>query len=380
LSRIAELGGIDERYAGELQDAADARRIGVIRKRAQMSPDIMARQLASEGYDVDPEDLNTLWEAARRDIVQGERPVNTAELTRRGEGTAELERRLAEEEAAYNERQEQVSPSASQSLTWTGEKSHRKKNEDGDLVDVPFKQNEGAWRVKDDLGGEAYGNIVDGVASIIGMESVPPSKRYTNEAPGLKRRGFFRSLIKTLQANGARSIEINMQSADTQAAVRRLLQTGELINPREMRGSSLNEHPEYLENGLLERLVEPERTISFRVPWVNDKGEVKVNKGYRVQFNSALGPYKGGLRFHPTVNLSIMKFLGFEQTFKNSLTGLSLGGGKGGSNFDPSGKSDNEIMRFCQSFITELYRHIGANTDVPAGDIGVGGRTKSLCG
>lgn len=136
----------------------------------------------------------------------------------------------------------------------------------------------------------------------------------------------------------------------------------------------LNEHPEYLENGLLERLVEPERTISFRVPWVNDKGEVKVNKGYRVQFNSALGPYKGGLRFHPTVNLSIMKFLGFEQTFKNSLTGLSLGGGKGGSNFDPSGKSDNEIMRFCQSFITELYRHIGANTDVPAGDIGVGGR------
>jgi glutamate dehydrogenase (NADP+) len=136
----------------------------------------------------------------------------------------------------------------------------------------------------------------------------------------------------------------------------------------------LNEHPEYLENGLLERLVEPERTISFRVPWVNDKGEVKVNKGYRVQFNSALGPYKGGLRFHPTVNLSIMKFLGFEQTFKNSLTGLSLGGGKGGSNFDPSGKSDNEIMRFCQSFITELFRHIGANTDVPAGDIGVGGR------
>lgn len=243
LSRIAELGGIDERYAGELQDAADARRIGVIRKRAQMSPDIMARQLASEGYDVDPEDLNTLWEAARRDIVQGERPVNTAELTRRSEGTAELEQRLAEEEAAYNERQEQVSPSASQSLTWTGEKSHRKKNEDGDLVDVPFKQNEGAWRVKDDLGGEAYGNIVDGVASIIGMESVPPSKRYTNEAPGLKRRGFFRSLIKTLQANGARSIEINMQSADTQAAVRRLLQTGELINPREMRGSSLNEHP-----------------------------------------------------------------------------------------------------------------------------------------
>ena len=125
---------------------------------------------------------------------------------------------------------------------------------------------------------------------------------------------------------------------------------------------------------LLERLVEPERIISFKVPWVDDNGKVQVNKGYRVQFNSAIGPYKGGLRFHPSVNQGILKFLGFEQTFKNSLTGLPIGGGKGGSNFDPKGKSDREIMKFCQSFMTELYRHIGADTDVPAGDIGVGGR------
>ncbi len=133
-------------------------------------------------------------------------------------------------------------------------------------------------------------------------------------------------------------------------------------------------HPEYEAAGLLERFVEPERVIMFRVPWVDDKGKVQVNKGYRVQFNSAIGPYKGGLRFHPSVNLSIIKFLGLEQILKNSLTGLPIGGGKGGSNFDPKGKSDNEIMRFCQSFMTELYRHIGADTDVPAGDIGVGGR------
>lgn len=128
------------------------------------------------------------------------------------------------------------------------------------------------------------------------------------------------------------------------------------------------------QNALLERLVEPERIISFRVPWVDDCGKVHVNKGYRVQFNSAIGPYKGGLRFHPSVNQSIMKFLAFEQTFKNSLTGLPIGGGKGGSDFDPKGKSDNEIMRFCQSFMTELQRHINENTDVPAGDIGVGAR------
>ncbi|MBF0244867.1 MAG: NADP-specific glutamate dehydrogenase [Planctomycetes bacterium] len=136
----------------------------------------------------------------------------------------------------------------------------------------------------------------------------------------------------------------------------------------------LDRDPVYQENGLLERIVEPERVIMFRVPWLDDKGKAQVNRGFRIEFNSAIGPYKGGLRFHPTVNLSILKFLGFEQVFKNSLTGISMGGGKGGSDFDPKGKSDNEVMRFCQSFMTELSRHIGAQTDVPAGDIGVGGR------
>ena len=136
----------------------------------------------------------------------------------------------------------------------------------------------------------------------------------------------------------------------------------------------INAHPEYEQMGLLERFVEPERTILFRVPWVDDNGKVHVNKGYRVQFNSAIGPYKGGLRFHPSVNLSVIKFLGLEQILKNSLTSLPIGGGKGGSDFDPKGKSDREIMAFCQSFMNELYRHIGADTDVPAGDIGVGAR------
>ena len=136
----------------------------------------------------------------------------------------------------------------------------------------------------------------------------------------------------------------------------------------------VEKHPEYEEQALLERFVEPERVVLFRVPWVDDCGKVHVNKGYRVQFNSAIGPYKGGLRFHPSVNLSIIKFLGLEQILKNSLTGLPIGGGKGGSDFDPKGKSNREIMAFCQSFMTELYRHIGADTDVPAGDIGVGGR------
>ena len=130
----------------------------------------------------------------------------------------------------------------------------------------------------------------------------------------------------------------------------------------------------YEKAALLERLVEPERIIIFRVPWVDDSGKIRVNRGYRVQYNSAIGPYKGGLRFHPSVTLSVIKFLGFEQTFKNSLTGLPIGGGKGGSDFDPKGRSDNEVMRFCQSFMTELYRHIGADTDIPAGDIGVGAR------
>ena len=138
--------------------------------------------------------------------------------------------------------------------------------------------------------------------------------------------------------------------------------------------SFLQEHSHYLHSKILERMVEPERIIIFRVPWSNDRGEVEVNRGYRVEFNSAIGPYKGGLRFHPSVNLSILKFLGFEQVFKNSLTTLPMGGGKGGSDFDPKGKSDNEVMSFCQSFMTELQRHIGPATDVPAGDIGVGGR------
>ena len=136
----------------------------------------------------------------------------------------------------------------------------------------------------------------------------------------------------------------------------------------------IENNPKYQGKSLLERIVEPERTIMFRIPWTDDKGNIHVNKGYRVEFNSAIGPYKGGLRFHPTVNLSVLKFLGFEQIFKNSLTTLPLGGGKGGANFDPKGKSDAEVMRFCQSFMTELSRHIGPNTDVPAGDIGVGGR------
>ena len=136
----------------------------------------------------------------------------------------------------------------------------------------------------------------------------------------------------------------------------------------------VSDNPQYQYNAILERITEPERVIMFRVPWMDDKGVIQVNKGYRIEFNSAIGPYKGGLRFHPSVNLSILKFLGFEQIFKNSLTSLPMGGGKGGSDFDPKGKSDNEIMKFCQSFMTELSRHIGHNTDVPAGDIGVGGR------
>jgi glutamate dehydrogenase (NADP+) len=137
---------------------------------------------------------------------------------------------------------------------------------------------------------------------------------------------------------------------------------------------TVSRHPEFVKAGIYERIIEPERTVMFRVPWVDDKGNVQVNRGFRVQFNNAIGPFKGGIRFHPSVNLSIIKFLGFEQIFKNSLTTLPMGGGKGGSDFDPKGKSDGEIMRFCQTFMRELFRHIGAETDVPAGDIGVGGR------
>ena len=136
----------------------------------------------------------------------------------------------------------------------------------------------------------------------------------------------------------------------------------------------IQDNPKYDQANILERIVEPERVIMFRIPWLDDKGNSQVNRGYRVEFNSAIGPYKGGLRFHPSVNLGILKFLGFEQVFKNSLTTLPMGGGKGGSDFNPKGKSDNEVMKFCQSFMTELSRHIGPNTDVPAGDIGVGAR------
>jgi len=139
-------------------------------------------------------------------------------------------------------------------------------------------------------------------------------------------------------------------------------------------GSVLEKHPEYVDSNILDRIVEPERQIMFRVPWQDDKGNIHVNRGFRFEFNSAIGPYKGGLRFHPTVNASILKFLGFEQVFKNALTTLPMGGGKGGSDFNPKSRSDNEVMRFCQSFMTELFRHIGPDTDVPAGDIGVGGR------
>ena len=164
----------------------------------------------------------------------------------------------------------------------------------------------------------------------------------------------------------ARVIEQNPGEPEFHQAVKEVLDSLKLV-------IDANEE-EYRKLGILERLVEPERIISFRVPWVDDQGKVQINKGYRVQFNSAIGPYKGGLRFHPSVNQSILKFLGFEQVFKNSLTGLPIGDGKGGSNFDPKGKSDREVMAFCQSFMTELQKYIGADQDVPAGDIGVGGR------
>lgn len=162
------------------------------------------------------------------------------------------------------------------------------------------------------------------------------------------------------------SVKIKNPAQDEfQQAVKEVLESLELC---------VDANPQYRKNAILERLVEPDRQIIFRVPWVDDQGNVRVNRGFRVQFNNAIGPYKGGLRLHPSVNLGIIKFLGFEQIFKNSLTGLPIGGGKGGSDFDPKGKSDAEVFRFCQSFMTELYKYIGADTDVPAGDIGVGGR------
>ena len=174
---------------------------------------------------------------------------------------------------------------------------------------------------------------------------------------------MFRSeYLKDLMA---RVIRRNAGEPEFHQAVREVLESLEAVIER---------HPEYVESGVLERLVEPERIIKFRVPWLNDEGRVVVNRGFRIQFNSAIGPYKGGLRFHPSVYEGIIKFLGFEQVFKNSLTGLPIGGGKGGSDFDPKGKSEGEVMRFCQSFMTELYKYIGKDEDVPAGDIGVGAR------
>src|SRR5690554_5975617 len=158
-------------------------------------------------------------------------------------------------------------------------------------------------------------------------------------------------------------VERNPGETDFHQAVKEVLDTLAPV---------LREHPEYAERKIIERICEPERQIIFRVPWQDDQGEVHINRGFRVGFNSALGPYKGGLRFHPSVYLDTIKFLGFEQVFKNALSGMPIGGAKGGSDFDPKGRSDNEVMRFCQSFMTELYRHIGEMTDVPAGDIGVG--------
>ena len=169
---------------------------------------------------------------------------------------------------------------------------------------------------------------------------------------------YVRSLIAEVKAKNPAEPEFHQ-------AVEEIVESLDLV---------LERHPEYRSSRILDRMVEPERVIMFRVPWLDDQGEIHINRGFRIEMNSAIGPYKGGLRFHPSVNLGILKFLAFEQVFKNSLTTLPMGGGKGGSDFDPKGKSDYEVMRFCQSFMTELFRHIGPNTDVPAGDIGVGAR------
>jgi len=175
-------------------------------------------------------------------------------------------------------------------------------------------------------------------------------------------------MAKSNKAVDAFMAEVKKRNGNEPEFLQAVHEVAEMVIP------FIEENPKYKGKMLLERMVEPERTIMFRVPWVDDKGRTQVNRGFRIEFNSAIGPYKGGLRFHPSVNLSILKFLGFEQTFKNSLTTLPMGGGKGGSDFDPKGKSDGEVMRFCQSFMTELWRHVGQFTDVPAGDIGVGGR------
>ncbi|MGV3638068.1 MAG: Glu/Leu/Phe/Val dehydrogenase dimerization domain-containing protein, partial [Flavobacteriales bacterium] len=175
-------------------------------------------------------------------------------------------------------------------------------------------------------------------------------------------------MAKSNKAVDAFMAEVKKRNGNEPEFLQAVHEVAEMVIP------FIEANPKYKGKMLLERMVEPERTIMFRVPWVDDKGNIQVNRGFRIEFNSAIGPYKGGLRFHPSVNLSILKFLGFEQTFKNSLTTLPMGGGKGGSDFDPKGKSDGEVMRFCQSFMTELWRHVGQFTDVPAGDIGVGGR------
>ena len=169
---------------------------------------------------------------------------------------------------------------------------------------------------------------------------------------------YLEKILKDVKAK-------NQNEPEFHQAVQEVLESLEIV---------LQRHPEYRSLKIIERMVEPERVIMFRVPWMDDQGEIQINRGYRIEMNSAIGPYKGGLRFHPSVTLGILKFLAFEQVFKNSLTTLPMGGGKGGSDFNPKGKSDNEIMRFCQSFMIELFRHIGPNTDVPAGDIGVGTR------
>ena len=177
--------------------------------------------------------------------------------------------------------------------------------------------------------------------------------------PGVKTSGdYIEDVMSIVKAKNAAEPEFHQAVQEVFDSLRLVLQ----------------KHPEYRSSKILERITEPERVIMFRVPWFDDRGEIQVNRGFRIEMNSAIGPYKGGLRFHPSVNLGILKFLAFEQVFKNSLTTLAMGGGKGGSDFDPKGKSDNEVMRFCQSFMTELQRHIGPDTDVPAGDIGVGGR------
>src|SRR5450631_3682318 len=178
-------------------------------------------------------------------------------------------------------------------------------------------------------------------------------------SPGIKTPGNYINDVMTLVKTK------NPAEPEFHQAVQEVMESLRLV---------LDRHPEYISARILERITEPERLIMFRVPWFDDQGNIQVNRGFRIEMNSAIGPYKGGLRFHPSVNLGILKFLAFEQVFKNSLTTLPMGGGKGGSDFDPKGKSDNEVMRFTQSFMTELFRHIGPNTDVPAGDIGVGGR------